>query len=743
MARSRHARSQPEVHVMLRAASKIRRDLEAQFERELKSLFPTARAITVYECFHGYSNKQGEKVVLGVEVRSPKSHGAHIVKLGSRGELAPDYDGWRRCFKGKPFSSRIFVSVEKKPLPRNRVAIIYHDAFQLYGDGVDAQPHNLETVVRWAIHDDKPNPESVERVIRQIYADMARWFYLGPRIDAEKALDYYLCRLRRAMKPWREDAWRVELRRDLIWLFCGQDAPDSHDGCYLDAYDFVQWVMARRGRVPETLVGNSHGDLHGRNILVGIQRGEAEYPSVFDYGEMRDNNVLVWDYVKLETELKVRLLLGLHADKESRQTLFSLADRNEQWQSLANGGDPSAEKDERAIRAEQLAFAFEFEKLLARLTSRIGCTSEAGSPDPPGGRKITGNRKLDRAIAILLRVRQEAALWLGEHQPQRSSRNAWRDEYYFALAIYGLSTAKWDYKCSETGFALVSAGVAVSQVSTASVTVRQQIEAKQPPKPPYPCYRVPLAHARRLWKKKRTTRALGLLKKAETWFHHAVPLLQEYALMLAGTNQDKNALDLLKPLQDLCGVFRDFETLSRIGRTYKDLGDEALKARHVEFSELSGHPAAQFYRTACIRYKEAVELAKPDQRFYPGVNAATMAFLAGEEDAGRLAQDVLDNCRHLDFGAISGDDHFWILVSEGEASLLVKNAKVAADFYAGALSRLNDDQSAGMVQSAYDQLSRLWWALGEEVVGKVVRVFEQHPTWPELDPGPLGDRGYE
>ena len=53
------------------------------------------------------------------------------------------------------------------------------------------------------------------------------------------------------------------------------------------------------------LRGCAHGDLHGRNILVGIVRDQAMWPTVFDYEDMGPCNLIGWDFVKLETELKI------------------------------------------------------------------------------------------------------------------------------------------------------------------------------------------------------------------------------------------------------------------------------------------------------------------------------------------------------------------------------------------------------------------------------------------------------
>ncbi len=125
-----------------------------------------------------------------------------------------------------------------------------------------------------------------------------------------------------ALDIWRTDADRLALRRDALWLFCGRDRPDadhrSAPARYLDPVELVAWALDA-GRLPETRVGRAHGDLHGRNILLGVRRSAAQYPAVFDYGGMGESNVLAWDFAKLETELKVRLLQRLYyVDKAAR-----------------------------------------------------------------------------------------------------------------------------------------------------------------------------------------------------------------------------------------------------------------------------------------------------------------------------------------------------------------------------------------------------------------------------------------
>jgi tetratricopeptide (TPR) repeat protein len=727
-----------------RAEDKVRRDLVARFSRELRLVFADARAIAVAECLDGYSRNHDERVVLGVDVRTAASHHTHVVKLGTVRAVGRDFDGFLRCLQRRSVASRVFVRLRRRPLPQGRVAVIYEDAARFFGPAEEGLgPRTLEYAVSRAVLDGAPDPVSVERVIRQIYTDLHRWFYRGARANRQRALRFYRARLRRAAERWTAEPWRRDMRRDLLWLLCSQDPADgSRSPVYLDPCDYVGWAL-REGRLPPTFTGRAHGDLHGRNILVGIQRGEAEYPAVFDYGEMSARNVLAWDFVKLETELKVRLLEPLYEDPACRATLHQLGPhyglRPEFCQPDRR---PSAETDAGAARACRLAFAFVFETVLAELTRRIGRLANADSPEPPGGRTITGNIRMDRALAVLLRVRQEAALFLGELQPQRGDRHAWRDEYGFALAAYGVSTAKYaPYREIEAGFALVSAGVAAAQMEAARADVARQVARRaggrtgRPARTyPYPSYHVPLAHVHRLWKSGRiaggTRKALALLEGTLVHYGHAVPLAQEYALLLAQSGRHEQALRLLGPLDDLCRVFCDAETLSRIGRTCKDLGDRALLANPVSPARLPAHPASHWYGAALTHYRKAFEVSRG---YYPGINTATLALLCGRrQEARATARDVWRICRRQDLSTLSPEERFWLLGSQAEAALLLGNTRQARIFYRQALSL--GEAAPGMVQSTYDQVSRLAWVIGR-TARSMLAVFE--PARRRLRPGPF------
>jgi tetratricopeptide (TPR) repeat protein len=726
----------PKVTWLGRTSDKINESLLSGFSRELQRVFPACKSIAVYDCFGGYTQNHARKVVLGVEVSTATSYHTHVIKIGSRDAVETDYTGWRRCVLRYNVASRVMVSLTKKDLTRDRVAVIYEDAYRYFGNSEDGEgPQTLETVVFWSILDGKPSTESVERVIRQIYTDFNNCFYRTAVPNNASAIRFFKARLKKAIPIWAGEPWRLDLRRDLLWLVCRHDAVDDVSAMSLiDPFDYVCWAL-REKDIPQSLVGRSHGDLHGRNVFVGVQRGEAEYPTTFDYGEMRDTNPIVYDFVKLETELKVRLLLQLYEVPSSREAIMNAPLEHAVKLSLPTLGEGgSVNQDARALRAHQLAFAYRFELLLAELTERFHKLKAPGASLSAEERCITGDARIDRALIVLLRVRQEAALFLGDSMPQRGKRGLWMDEYYFGLAIYGLSSAKFDYKEVESSFALVSAAVACTLVSAAQKAIQHQVALARPPALsaqaarhyPYPSYRVPLAHARKLWKSGRgkdgVTKAVDVLSHAIKHYGHSVALMQEYALALAEVGDQTKAMTILDPLNDLCRVFRDAESLARVGRTCKDLGDRALKENPVPIESLPDHPARHWYLAAYKHYVEAFDL---EENYYPGVNAATLACILGFDEAcHELVRRVHAVCNQEDLTRMSADDRFWILVSQGEALLALQDSRRATSYYRQALKGLSSDDR-GMAKSSFQQVQRLAWAVGPSVVRPVLDLFSK------------------
>ncbi len=745
-----------------------------QLKRDLAVVFtPTSRneqrpnRVFVSHWFQGYTPKPDEKIVLGVEVRYADRYETSIVKVGIRKEVAVDNEGWQVCTRDRNVSSRIFSPVKLvSGLTQDRVAVLYRDAYTLFGmDPKKSQPASLETVTGWSVCDDQPDPLSVERAIANVYTDLGRWFFPGAEPNRDLAATFYRDKLfpKDKLQPlitklWQETPERKSLRRDAVWLLCGRDKPDedpvTNPARYLDPLDFVVWSLDSdiSNRLPDTLVGRAHGDLHGRNILLSVRRGEAEYPAVFDYGAMSDKNVLAWDFAKLEMELKIRLLPDLcHQDEVVCDRLLKA--------STIKAVEPSAEAHacptHTVHRARRLAAFLAFEELMHDRTLRIDSRVAAEALQPFCVKNRTGIQKLDRLIAVLLRIRREAALWLGFERHQRNK--LWLDEYYFALAVYGLLNVRWDYEVPQTECALVAAGVAAARMPSTPKTIAAQIGKPSSPPSKYVSYRVPLAIAHGHWKAKKYAEAQGFLEETilqvefepthgaegsavpkrkniriRPEFEHAIPLIAESALIEIECGEARLAEPLLESLRPVAKELGDFETLGRIGRLFKESGDRHWQDAGTKFEGLPGTAACQMYINALTVYEEAF-LGTDD--YYTGINAATLALLTGDaKKAIDYATKVADLCERLK--NISRHDRFWVYATEGEAALLRGNLEKAREFYHNAIAELSPGQG-GMADSAYKQLCRLWKALGEKVV-PLLDLFELSSFGAELTQGLLG-----
>ncbi|MDC0936712.1 phosphotransferase [Pirellulales bacterium] len=319
----------PEFHLMPSAKKKLNDTLRDQVRRELAAVFPDAIAGSVYDVLTGFQPDQARKVILAVEAETPSKEGsesiheAHVVKLGGREDVSDDVRGWKDCVE-KSRMQRMFVEVRQRPLPdgEGRAAVVYQDASQWY-DMLTQQDEfaTLAWGVNRAVFWNETDVPSVERIIRQVFEELGRALFRQSSDDESRAEGFYRAKLRfdatdtPNVHHWRNSELR-RLRRDVDWLVSGPLSPaaDNAPG-YVDPYDYVTWALANR--FPATLVGPSHGDLHANNILVGVAGQEIEYPLIIDYGDMAVDNVVAWDFAKLESELKVQLLAKLSQDRET------------------------------------------------------------------------------------------------------------------------------------------------------------------------------------------------------------------------------------------------------------------------------------------------------------------------------------------------------------------------------------------------------------------------------------------
>ncbi len=721
----------------------------ALWNRELAAAFGDGQPIqiAVNDVFFGYTNDEASKIVLGVQITYPDKVVAHIVKLGHTAKVQRDLEGWQRCVLRHSIASHLLVNVHGQEVSEGRYAAIYEDAYSLFGasDPDTESPKPLERVAKWAIKDSSPDSQSVESCVVQIFSELNRCLYQGAVAQCPEIVARFYERelqqggAKSAWQSWRNETGKhFALRRDALWLTTAREKPDalSLPG-YLDPVDYLDWAF-RHQRIPSTLVGRAHGDLHGNNVLVVVCRGEVVQPAIFDYGDMSEQNLPVWDFVKLEMELKTRIVPSLFYDADARNALRAKCGSLRVPITEGTGLSSPHEQDI-ANRADRMEFAYHFETLLADMTREIVSRDAAANPRPAEKRHVTGHAALDKALCLILRLRQEAACRLGY---DRQRAEDWRSEYYFALAAYGVLKAKWHVEQPQLEWSLISAGVATTQITEVHQVFQETISC--------PCQEdadvVPLSHlvalrqAHACWRERRSEEGVKLLKKAIATFPTAVTLRAEYALCLATLGRLDEAADQVVHLRRLCHVFRDFEMLSRLGRIFKDSGDRVWQAdpEHPAYQcfAASIHPARQLYSEAFELYHEAFKFSR---HYFPGINAATLAMLTGRQDSqAELAQEVAKICREISLSDM--EERFWVYSTQGEASLLQGRPEEALRFYRAALSTQRDVK-LGMVQAIYNQLCRLYWGLGAGVVQPVIDELDRVNLLQKLAVGPFGNCG--
>jgi hypothetical protein len=423
------------------AVSKKMNDLS----QRLRKLFDNPRGIVVQQQFVGYRRRDDEFILL-VEVDDPNRPGRHVVKLGPEESLWEELEAWQSC---QPYGLRhdiVFMTLEARPGGNGALAgLVYGDAQQFIGV---SHTTPLEHAFLGAVRHDSPSAASIALVFGQLYERIGHLLYSqsfevdpappkGPPKGGSRPFVLRLPKVRRTLAAWEEpDSDAARIRQAVhTWAASGRgEFRDPVD--YLRFLEtFVPWsddpakkpvpppsrgVLIHQW-VPRMLRGCAHGDLHGRNVLVGVVRDRALWPAIFDYEHMGPGNLLGWDFVKMEMELKMRA-----------------------FRELFPGGTD----------AQFVAQVQQFEIALAGATERAHT-----SADWP--KSVPNSDQPARLQGLLLALRQQAALHLGA---DRGRPRDWLDEFYFLLACYGVSVVRFpSLHPRERMGAFLSAGVATAR----------------------------------------------------------------------------------------------------------------------------------------------------------------------------------------------------------------------------------------------------------------------------------------
>jgi hypothetical protein len=431
----------------------------------LASTFKEADHIIVRDQLRGFRQKD-DLLILLVEVIQGDDNIPYVVKVGDSEQLDRELRGWESC---RPFGLRndlVLLPLRKEeyrnPADDSRtVCLVYGDAQQFIG--VDRTVY-LEDAFLNSVRYGNPSTQSVGHVFAELLERLGHLLYATSYVE-DPAADGYILRmpnLVKAIDAWRNAPLNQSVRTDTNVLV------KHRVSTFFDPVDyFKSWILAyfdhqvkgsdgppeirkatkplkrkdeeaasnepaRPGSripapkpadlVPYMLRGCAHGDLHGRNILVGIVNKRAMWPTVFDYEDMSPCALPCWDFVKLEHELKIRAYCEILPRSEPK---FIKAVRN-------------------------------FELTLDQLTEQHhldGSWPRVDEFPDPG----------DRLLSLILELRRMASLHLGKH---RGRARQWLEEYYFLLAAYGLTVANYpNLERRELVAAYVSAAVSVARLS--------------------------------------------------------------------------------------------------------------------------------------------------------------------------------------------------------------------------------------------------------------------------------------
>jgi class 3 adenylate cyclase len=191
-------------------------------------------------------------------------------------------------------------------------------------------------------------------------------------------------------------------------------------------------------------------------------------------------------------------------------------------------------------------------------------------------------------------------------------------------------------------------------------------------------------------------------------FGRDVRLRQLHALALARSGAIELANTELKRLYD--EGLRDEETLGMLAGTHKKMALESSDAdaerRHL----------AQAYAYYAESYERSGE-------YYSGINAATMAVLLGDlPRAEELARATKEICkREMQESETNRSDIHWLLATQGEAALILREWDKAEEYYEKATGHAGE--AWGDRQSSFRQARLLAKALGADAE-RVARWFQ-------------------
>jgi hypothetical protein len=521
---------------------------------------------------------------------------------------------------------------------------------------------------------------SARRLLERIQAGLARWSDSFEEPDTKLAAARQNSRSRRSSEAAAgvaADDERRGFRRITVRALAEQRAT------FIDPCDYMQFVIDHPRLAARVLCGCSHGDLHGRNILTSRTRDGVGSLCVFDYEDMARDNAVAWDFVKLETELKIRVYPYLF-----RGTLVDYVKR-----------------------------VHEFESVLTTRTEMIHDMNTDRQPDAQGNLTrptVPGDRAGERLARLVLTIRQQAKRHLGQ---LRLRQRDWLEEYYFILLCYGCAMAKMSsYEQRHLMAGFVAAGVAARRLHYPQrhfdgLIANARREAETHTERIRKCREARLEGIVEGVFKRRGRCAIShhaCLAFAKVWSRagHGEPRLLEASVVFLERLRQRypHVLEIeeelvlaLLELQDPAYWQRAEEIMEDVDRRYSHAASDEMRSRGGRLYKdrgiaLWGSEAARPDQAAIDAFKSARELYRQayDRRgsYYPAINVASLSYLISEGDSAAIQDEIgkaKDAARRY-AGPPRDEEAMWVEATRGEIHLLEGHHKEAARLYRSAVS---------------------------------------------------------
>ncbi len=434
-----------------------------QIDHLLQRTFPGETVhIVVQDQYAGYRPNPYQFVLL-VEVERQREGQPRVRPVIVKFNLEPggtnlqtEWEAWLSCRPHGLDHDIVLMTLEPHADESGVFALVYGDAQQFIGV---SRTCSLEEAILDAVQSGSPSILSVRVALFQLFERLGQLLYATsyddpPGVEPARTLPVNPDILRFA-DVWKAHPDRVSVRKTVD--ACRGVGPGLTYSDPVDYLDYLQKVLAKSttGRhasgtafLPTTRRGRSHGDLHGRNILVGVtDDDQVVWPAVFDFEKMGQHNPIALDFIKLETELKSRALVRILHGREIRE-FIALVQRFEtalaRWTQHCQNGDRWPE-------------LHEIPSFLPSPTRAPGAGLPPPQPDDP-----PCVREQQRLLAVLLEIRRRAAIQLGIRAGRPTD---WLRQYLFWQLCYGVRVVTFtNLNTFELAASYVSAGVAAHRL---------------------------------------------------------------------------------------------------------------------------------------------------------------------------------------------------------------------------------------------------------------------------------------